>query len=366
MMKYISEFQDGNLVHGLIKRINQRLSHPWTIMEVCGGQTHTLIGEGIDQLLPSKITMVHGPGCPVCVTSVEMIDTAIALARLPTVILCSYGDMVRVPGTREDLLSVKAQGSDVRIVYSSLDALQIARDNPRKQVVFFAIGFETTTPPNAMAVTAAAAEQIDNFFLLVSQVLVPPALHAILSAQDAHIQGLLAPGHVCTVVGYEAYEPIAKQYRIPIVVTGFEPVDLVEGILLLVEALEAKNYTVINQYTRSVPRQGNLVARHLINEVFEPIDQSWRGIGVIPQSGLGLRSGFKRFDARRLLGKTKITSRESPHCQAGSILIGKIKPNQCPAFGVLCTPDHPLGAPMVSSEGACAAYYHSGIQRNQA
>jgi len=311
----------------------------------------------VDELLPPEITLVHGPGCPVCVTPVELIDKAIDIAARPEVIFCSFGDMLRVPGTGRDLLAVKAAGGDVRIVYSPLDALKIARDQPAQQIVFFAVGFETTAPANAMAVYQAKRQEIDNFSLLVSHVLVPPAIEALLSAPDRRIQGFLAAGHVCTVMGYTEYEPIARQYHVPIVVTGFEPLDILQGVYMCVNQLEAGRAEVENQYTRSVRREGNLPAQDLVAEVFEVVPRKWRGIGEIPRSGWGLRAAYAAFDAERRFGVAAYTAEEDTECISGLVLRGVSKPHDCPAFGTRCTPERPLGAPMVSTEGACAAYF---------
>ncbi len=356
-MRYLEEYRDGAAAQKLARQIQARVARPWTIMEVCGSQTHTILRYGIDAVLPPQLTLVHGPGCPVCVTPVEAIDQALALARRPEVILTSYGDMLRVPGTGQDLLMAKADGADVRIVYSPLDALRIASENPNKKVVFFAIGFETTAPANAMAVWLAHRLNLSNFFLLSSMVLVPPAMELIVSSPDNRVQGFLAPGHVCTVAGYEEYERLAQHYRVPIVVTGFEPLDLLQGILMLVTQLEEGRHQAENQYTRSVRREGNRRAQALINEVFEVTDHVWRGIGLIPRSGLRLRQAFSRFDAVAAFGLNDIKSAESEVCISGLVLQGVRRPVECPAFGRQCTPEHPLGAPMVSAEGACAAYY---------
>jgi hydrogenase expression/formation protein HypD len=329
-------------------------------MEICGGQTHTLIKSGIDRMLPDMITLVHGPGCPVCVTPLEMIDRALAIARQPGVMFTSFGDMLRVPGSRTDLLSVKAQGADVRMVYSPLDALKLAQKHPDKQVVFFAVGFETTAPGNAMAVYQARQMGLANFSTLVSHVLVPPAMEAILSGPDNQVQAFLAAGHVCTVMGYWEYEPIARRYGVPIVVTGFEPLDLLQGIYMAVDALEAGRCEVENQYSRLVTREGNQAAQRILAEVFETTERQWRGIGAIPTSGYRLRGEYAAFDAERRFGVGGITAPESTVCIAGEILRGLKKPHQCSSFGQACTPDHPLGAPMVSSEGACAAYFAYG------
>jgi hydrogenase expression/formation protein HypD len=356
-MRFIDEYRDAKLAQHYARRIAQIVTRPWTIMEVCGGQTHAIIKFGIDELLPKEITLVHGPGCPVCVTPVELIDKAIEIASRPEVIFCSFGDMLRVPGSEKDLLSVKAQGGDVRIVYSPLDALKLAKENPDREVVFFAVGFETTAPANAMAVYQAARQNIKNFSLLVSHVLVPPAIEAILSSPKNRVQGFLAAGHVCTVMGYTEYEPIAQKYKVPIVVTGFEPLDILQGVYMCVKQLEEGRHEVENQYTRSVRREGNTKAQELIREVFCVVPRKWRGIGEIPRSGLGLTEKYKEFDAELKFGLTDRSVEEPSECIAGLVLQGVKKPHECPAFGTRCTPEHPLGAPMVSSEGACAAYY---------
>jgi hydrogenase expression/formation protein HypD len=356
-MRFIDEYRDATLAQYYARRIAQIVKRPWTIMEVCGGQTHAIIKFGIDELLPKEITLVHGPGCPVCVTPVELIDKAIEIASRPEVIFCSFGDMLRVPGSKKDLLSVKAQGGDVRIVYSPLDALKLAQENPDREVVFFAVGFETTAPANAMAVYQAQHQGVKNFSLLVSHVLVPPAMEAILSSPNNRVQGFLAAGHVCTVMGYTEYEPIAQKYKVPIVVTGFEPLDILQGVYMCVKQLEEGRYEVENQYTRSVRRQGNVKAQELIREVFCVVPRKWRGIGEIPRSGLGLTDKYREFDAERKFGLTDRSVEEPSECIAGLVLQGVKKPVECPAFGTRCTPEHPLGAPMVSSEGACAAYY---------
>lgn len=359
-MRFLDEYRREEDVRAFLQAIARTVTRPWTIMEVCGGQTHTLIMAGIDEMLPETITMVHGPGCPVCVTPLELIDRAIAIAQQPGVIFTSFGDMLRVPGSQTDLLSVKARGADVRMVYSPLDALKLAQKHPDREVVFFAVGFETTAPGNAMAVWQARQLGLRNFSILCSHVMVPPAMEAILSAPDNHVQGFLAAGHVCTVMGYWEYEPIAERYRIPIVVTGFEPLDLVQGIYMTVKALEEGRWGVENQYTRAVRREGNRAAQELTFRVFEVCDRAWRGIGVIPASGYRLRPEFAAFDAERRFGVDRVVATESPLCIAGQILRGLVKPHECRAFGTLCTPEHPLGAPMVSSEGACAAYFNSG------
>ena len=356
-MKYIDEYRDAEAARRYAEAIARLTTRPWTLMEICGGQTHAIVKFGVDELLPPEITLVHGPGCPVCVTPVELIDKAIDIAARPDVIFCSFGDMLRVPGTGRDLLAVKAAGGDVRIVYSPLDALKIARDQPAQQIVFFAVGFETTAPANAMAVYQAKRQEIDNFSLLVSHVLVPPAIEALLSAPDRRIQGFLAAGHVCTVMGYTEYEPIARQYHVPIVVTGFEPLDILQGVYMCVNQLEAGRAEVENQYTRSVRREGNLPAQDLVAEVFEVVPRKWRGIGEIPRSGWGLRAAYAAFDAERRFGVAAYTAEEDTECISGLVLRGVSKPHDCPAFGTRCTPERPLGAPMVSTEGACAAYF---------
>jgi hydrogenase expression/formation protein HypD len=359
-MKYLDEYRDSKLVRGLIDEINRTISKRWVIMEICGGQTHSIMKYGLDQLLPENIELVHGPGCPVCVTSLEMIDKALAIASQPEVIFTSYGDMLRVPGSQGDLFSVRASGKDIRVVYSSLDAVKIAQDNPDKQVVFFAIGFETTAPANAMSVLHAQKLGLKNFSLLVSQVRVPPAMHAILGSPNNRVQGFLAAGHVCTVMGYWEYGPIAHKYLVPIIVTGFEPVDILQGILLVIQKLEQKLYEVDNAYSRVVSYEGNQPAQKIIEQVFMECDQKWRGIGSIPKSGWRLKPEYKEFDAEECFQVHEISSIESPLCISGKILQGLIKPIECPAFANQCTPEHPLGATMVSSEGTCAAYYRYG------
>jgi hydrogenase expression/formation protein HypD len=334
-------------------------------MEVCGGQTHTIVKQGLDELVGDAVEMIHGPGCPVCVTPLEQIDKALHIAARPDVIFTSFGDMLRVPGSECDLQQVRARGGTVRVVYSPLDALQLAIRNPDKQVVFFAVGFETTAPANAMAVWRARELRIPNFSVLVSHVTVPPAMTALLSAPDNRVQGFLAAGHVCTVMGWSEYEPIAAQYRVPIVVTGFETVDIMEGMLMAVEQLESGRFEVENQYVRSVKREGTVPARTLVSEVFELVDRKWRGIGEIPRSGLGLRPEFADFDAELRFGLSDLSVAEPAECRAGDVLRGKLKPFECPAFGVSCTPERPLGAPMVSSEGACAAYFNYGRLRRR-
>ncbi|MBC7351155.1 MAG: hydrogenase formation protein HypD [Thermogutta sp.] len=356
-MKYLAEFRDAQAVQAWLERLRRTVTRPWTIMEICGGQTHSFLRFGLDELLPPEITLVHGPGCPVCVTPIELIDRAVAIASLPGVIFCSFGDMLRVPGSRSDLFRVKAQGGDVRVVYSPLDAVTLARRNPQREVVFFAVGFETTAPANAMAVWQAAQWGLKNFSVLVAHVRVPPAIEAILSSPQCQVRGFLAAGHVCTVMGTSEYEPIARRYHVPIVVTGFEPLDLLQGLTMCVEQLERNQAEVTIQYRRSVRPEGNPAAKAQIERVFQVVDRAWRGIGVIPQSGLGLRPEFAEFDAEKKFAAAEILPEESPECIAGEVLQGHKKPPECPAFGSRCTPEHPLGAPMVSSEGACAAYY---------
>lgn len=356
-MRYLDEFRDAVLVRNVLDKISNTVSRPWVIMEICGGQTHSIMQHGIDQLLPPQIELVHGPGCPVCVTSLELVDKALAIAALPNVIFCSFGDMLRVPGSNGDLFSIKAAGGQVRIVYSPLDAVRIAQENPDKEVVFFAIGFETTAPANAMSVLHAQALGLSNYSILVSHVTVPPAMHAILSSPNNRVQGFLAAGHVCSVMGYHQYHSISQTYKIPIVVTGFEPFDLLKGIWMTVEQLESGRFEVQNAYTRVVTEQGNIPAQAMIHRVFEDCDRNWRGIGLIPQSGWKLRSEFIAFDAEKRFQVGDIQTHESEVCISGQILQGISKPNECPAFGKICTPQNPLGATMVSSEGTCAAYY---------
>jgi hydrogenase expression/formation protein HypD len=356
-MKFIDEYRDGKAAARYARLIARATTKPWTIMEVCGGQTHAIVKFGIDELLPRDVELVHGPGCPVCVTPLELIDKAIEIASRPNVIFCSFGDMLRVPGSSKDLLVVKASGGDVRIVYSPLDAVKIAEANPAKEVVFFAVGFETTAPANAMAVFQAHQKGIGNFSILVSHVLVPPAMEAILSSPINRVQGFLAAGHVCTIMGYVEYEPIAQKYNIPIVVTGFEPLDILQGVYMCVKQLEEGRAEVENQYARSVRKEGNLPAQQLISEVFRIVPRKWRGVGEIPQSGLGLRDAYQEYDAELRFGVASYTAEESSECISGLILQGVKKPHECPAFGTRCTPERPLGATMVSSEGACAAYY---------
>jgi hydrogenase expression/formation protein HypD len=356
-VKFIDEYRDPALAQRLVTAIDHLVTRPWTIMEVCGGQTHSIMKYGIDQLLPPQVVLLHGPGCPVCVTPIEILDKAIEIARRPEVIFCSFGDMLRVPGSRGDLLSAKAVGADVRIVYSPLDAVKLAQAHPGRQVVFLAVGFETTAPANALAVAQADRLQLRNFSVLVSHVLVPPAIEAILAAPGNQVQGFLAAGHVCTVMGSAEYEPIARTYGVPIVVTGFEPVDILQGIYMCVKQLEEGRSDVENQYVRAVRPEGNRPAQDLIRKVFRTIPRKWRGIGEIPASGLGLREEYSAYDAELRFDVAGRTVEESSQCMSGLILQGRRKPPDCPAFGTVCTPEQPLGATMVSSEGACAAYY---------
>ncbi|MDX2194077.1 MAG: hydrogenase formation protein HypD [Gemmatimonadales bacterium] len=359
-MKYLSEFRDGAAARALAREIRETATQRWPIMEVCGGQTHSIIRNGIDQLLPDAIELIHGPGCPVCVTPLELIDRALAIAARPGVIFCSFGDMLRVPGSAKDLFRVKSEGGDVRVVYSPLDAVALARRHPDREVVFFGIGFETTAPANAMAVHLAKREGLRNFSMLVSHVLVPPAIAAIMSAPRNRVRAFLAAGHVCCVMGFWQYPPLAARHGAPIVVTGFEPLDILEGIRRAVRQLEAGQATVENAYERAVTFDGNRPAQALLEEVFETTDRAWRGIGVIPQSGWRLREAYRDFDAEVRFDVGGIAADESPLCHAGEVLQGNLKPNECPAFGNACTPRTPLGATMVSSEGACAAYHNYG------
>jgi len=365
-MKYVSEYRDGGAARKLAAAIQRVVTRPHVIMEVCGGQTHAIMKFGIDEMLPPEITMLHGPGCPVCVTPIELIDKAVEIASIPNVIFCSFGDMLRVPGTSKNLLMVKADGGDVRVVYSPLDALKIAQDCLDREVVFFAVGFETTAPGNAMAVYQADRLGIGNFKLLVSQVLIPPAMRAILSSPGNKVEGFLAPGHVCTVTGYTEYEAIAEQYDVPIVVTGFEPIDILSGIHSCVIHLEKGQHVVENQYSRSVRREGNTSALKIMNDVFQVVPRKWRGIGVIPNSGLGLTDRYRTYDAEAYFGIALVTDEQPSVCISGLILQGVKKPLECPAFSTDCTPEYPLGATMVSSEGACAAYYRYGKQQESA
>jgi hydrogenase expression/formation protein HypD len=359
-MKYIDEYRDPETAAHLAGAIRRLVRQPWTIMEVCGGQTHTIVKSGLEDLLPPEISLVHGPGCPVCVTPVGLVDKAIQIALDPRVTFCSFGDMLRVPGSSRSLLDAKAAGADVRIVYSPLDAVALARANPQRQVVFFAVGFETTAPANAMATWWAEREGVENFFMLVAHVLVPPAMEAILKEPDCRVQAFLAAGHVCTIMGYREYEPIAARYRVPIVVTGFEPIDLLEGVYLAVHQLESRRADVENQYRRAVHREGNRLAQELIAEVFRVGEREWRGVGEIPASGLRLSPRYRRFDAGERFAVNVVAAKEPEECIAGLVLRGLRKPWECPAFRTRCTPERPLGAPMVSSEGACAAYYRYG------
>lgn len=366
-MKFIDEYRDPEFAKAILAEIKQTVTRPWVIMEICGGQTHAIVRNGIDQVLAGQIELVHGPGCPVCVTPLEIIDKAVAIAARPEVIFCSFGDMLRVPGSAEDLFMVKSAGGDVRMVYSPLEAIKIARENPDRQVVFLAVGFETTAPGNAMAILQAAKEGLSNFSELVSHVLVPPAMRALLGSADNRVQGYLAAGHVCTVMGLNEYEPIAEKYKVPIVACGFEPVDILTAILMVVKQLETGRHQVENQYSRVVQYDGNPQARKIIEQVFKVCDRQWRGIGLIPASGYAIRDEFAHLDAEKKFAVEAILTSESALCISGRILQGLKKPHQCPAFGRDCTPEHPLGATMVSSEGACAAYYkyhsHSGGER---
>ncbi len=356
-MKYIDEYRDCGRVQAVIQEIHRRVTQPWVIMEICGGQTHAIVRHGIDQLLPEEIELVHGPGCPVCVTPLELIDQALAIAARQEVIFTSYGDMLRVPGSETDLFSVRAAGGDVRVVYSPLDAVKLAQENPDCQIVFFAIGFETTAPANVMSVLQAQSLGLENYSILVSHVRVPPAMRAILSSPQNRVQGFLAAGHVCTVMGYWEYPPIAEEFHVPVVVTGFEPLDIVRGIQMTVNQLESGSAEAENAYKRSVTLEGNRPAQAMISKVFEDCDRKWRGIGMIPDSGWRLRPEFASFDAEARFEVGDIRAEEPSVCVAGEILQGRKKPFECEAFATRCTPQHPLGAPMVSSEGACAAHY---------
>jgi hydrogenase expression/formation protein HypD len=356
-VKYLDEYRDGELAQKIAREVHRVTTRPWNIMEVCGGQTHAIVKFGIDELLPKQITLIHGPGCPVCVTPLEIIEKALEIAARPNVTFTSFGDMLRVPGSAADLLSVKARGGDVRIVYSPLDAVKLAEQNPAREVVFFGVGFETTAPATAMAVYQAAQKGLMNFSMLISHVLVPPAMEALLLSPNCRVQGFLAAGHVCTVMGFEEYFPVAAKYHVPIVVTGFEPLDILQGVLMVVQQLESGRFEVENQYVRSVRREGNQPAQKLIREVFRVIPRKWRGVGEIPQSGLGLSDAYIAFDAERKFGVTEHRVEEPAECISGLVLQGLKKPHECSAFGAKCTPEHPLGATMVSSEGACAAYY---------
>jgi len=363
-MKYLDEFRDARAIRALVAEIRRTVTRPWSIMEVCGGQTHTIVRSGLDELLPREVTLVHGPGCPVCVTPIEMIDLAIEIAAREEVTLCSFGDMLRVPGSSRDLFDARAAGGDVRVVYSPLDALALALRRPDREVVFFAVGFETTAPTTAMAVHRAAELGVRNFTVVAAHVRVPPAIEAILSSPDNRVQGFLAAGHVCTIMGVEEYRPIIERYRVPIVVTGFEPLDLMQGIAMCIAQLEHGRAELENQYARSVRPSGNLAARRLMEEVFEPIDRRWRGLDVLPKSALALRESYAAFDAVARFGVSQVPAVEPAECRAGDVLRGLLKPPDCSAFGARCTPEHPLGAPMVSSEGACAAYFRAGRRAN--
>lgn len=355
-MRHVDEYRDPKVIARLIEMIAKSITRPWTIMEICGGQTHAILRFGLDQLLPDEISLIHGPGCPVCVTPVEMIDQAITIARLPNVIVCSFGDMLRVPGSSIDLMSTRANGGDVRIVYSPLDAVKLAEQQPDREIVFFAVGFETTAPATAMAVHVASEKRLSNFSVLASHVLVPPAIETILASPDNRVQGFLAAGHVCTVMGVEEYIPLAKRFNTPIVITGFEPVDLLRGVLACVRQLEAGRAEVANEYSRVVRNDGNRFARQVVERVYQVVDRPWRGLGVIPRSGLALRPEYAQFDATKR-GDVSASTPVTSECRAGEVLMGRLKPCDCPAFATRCTPDTPIGSPMVSSEGACAAYY---------
>jgi len=364
-MKYLDEYRDGEVAKKLVNELHRIQTRPWVIMEVCGGQTHSIVKHGIDHLLPQGVELVHGPGCPVCVTPLDMIDKAHAIAKTPDVTFCSFGDMLRVPGSDGDLFTIKSQGHDVRVVYSPLDCLKIARSNPDKRVVFFAIGFETTAPANGMLVWQARQSGIKNVSVLVSHVLVPPALETILQSPENRVQGFLGPGHVCAVMGYSDYEPISAKYKVPIVISGFEPIDILQGTLMTIRQLETGRAEVENQYSRALDRTGNLAAQKLVLNVFEIGDRNWRGVGTIPNSGYRLRSEFAEYDAEKLFDVQRIDTREPSICISGEILRGIKKPHDCPAFGTSCDPQHPLGATMVSAEGACAAYYVYGRHLKQ-
>ncbi|MGA2864195.1 MAG: hydrogenase formation protein HypD [Verrucomicrobiota bacterium] len=365
-MKYLDEYRDAEAAQQYAREIARITTRPWTLMEVCGGQTHAIVKFGLDQLLPKEVTLIHGPGCPVCVTPVELIDQALEIAARRGVIFCSFGDMLRVPGSAADLLAVKAAGGDVRLAYSPLDAVRLAERHPAREVVFFGVGFETTAPATAMAVYQAAQKGLRNFSLLSAHVLVPPALEALLRAPGCRVQAFLAAGHVCTVMGYEQYVPIAAKYRVPIVVTGFEPLDILQGVLMCLQQLESGRAEVENQYRRSVRKEGNRPAQQLLREVFRVVPRKWRGIGEIPDSGLGLSEAYAAFDAERKFAVAALRVEESSECLSGLVLQGKLKPHQCPVFGRRCTPEHPLGATMVSSEGACAAYHRYRREPSQA
>jgi len=359
-VKYLDEYRDGKIASKIVEEIRRIQTRPWVIMEVCGGQTHSIVKNGVDYLLPRGIELVHGPGCPVCVTPLEMIDKAHAIARRPDVIFCSFGDMLRVPGSEGDLFTIKSEGGDVRIVYSPLDCLKIARANPDKKVVFFAVGFETTAPANAMLVSRAKQDGVHNVSILVSHVLVPPSIAAILQSPQNRVQGFLGPGHVCAIMGYREYEPMSARFKVPIVITGFEPLDILQGTLMVVRQLEEGRAEVENEYSRILDREGNRPAQKLVANVFEIADRKWRGVGSIPKSGYKLRWEYRDYDAEKIFSVKEIDTREPEICISGRILRGIKKPHDCPAFGTICTPQHPLGATMVSAEGACAAYYAYG------
>ena len=356
-MKYLDEYRDPASAQKLTEAIRSITTQPWAIMEVCGGQTHSIIKHGIDQLLPDRINLIHGPGCPVCVTPLEYIDKALAIAKEPNVIFCSFGDMLRVPGSSQDLLNLKAQGADIRIVYSPLDAIKLAQQNSDRQIVFFGVGFETTAPTTALAAYQARQLNLTNFSLLICHVRVPPVMKVLLESQDNTVQGFLAAGHVCTIMGYNEYLPISSQYQIPIVVTGFEPVDILQGLYFCIKQLEENRHEVENEYSRVVKKEGNQAAQQLMHQVFNIVNRNWRGLGEIADSGLALRPEFDQWNAEHRFAVSAINSREPESCRSGEILQGLLKPDQCPEFGGQCTPEHPLGATMVSSEGACSAYY---------
>lgn len=359
-MKYLDEYRDEAVARKVVDEIKRAATKPWVLMEVCGGQTHSIVKYGLDRLLPDEVELVHGPGCPVCVTSLEMIDRAHAIARRPDVIFCSFGDMLRVPGSHSDLFKIKSEGGNIRIVYSPLDCLKIARANPDKHVVFFAIGFETTAPANAMVVWQAREQRVRNFSVLVSHVLVPPAITGILDSTNNRVQAFLGPGHVCAISGWAEYEPIVDRYRVPIVITGFEPIDILQGVLMCIRQLEQGRAELENGYARAVQRSGNRSAQAMIERVFQVCDRAWRGLGVIPHSGFALSDEFRDYDAERVFDVGHIHATEPAICMSGEVLKGQKKPLDCPAFGCACTPENPLGATMVSAEGACAAYYNYG------
>ena len=359
-MKYLDEYRNHDVARKIVSEIKRTVTRPWVLMEVCGGQTHSIVKYGLDCLLPEQVELVHGPGCPVCVTSLETIDRAHAIARKPDVIFCSFGDMLRVPGSNGDLFRIRAEGGNVKVVYSPLDCLKIARANPDKQVVFFAIGFETTAPANAMSVWQAREQGIANFSVLVSHVLVPPSITGILQSPNNRVQAFLGPGHVCAITGWADYEPIVERYRVPVVITGFEPIDILQGVLMAVRQLEQDRAELENAYARAVRREGNPEAQRMIERVFRVCDRSWRGIGIIPKSGFALSYEFRDYDAGRIFEVENIRTVEPSNCISGQVLKGLKKPLDCPAFGTQCTPENPLGATMVSAEGACAAYYNYG------